>query len=255
MSDSARFAMHRPEFLGALVRGEQRIAAIMKGSDFTVRAGATLIEANTEHDFVYRLLEGWMCRTRLLADGRNQYILIFLPGDLFAVKSMFMSRHPDAISAVSDAVVERVDYRRLHEVYTEDSEVATRCIWQVMEEERRLHSWIVGLGQGSAEERLALLLVDFRNRLILSRSIEEAAEQFDMPLTQSQLADHLGITAVHVNRILKVFREGGIATVRDGQVRITDLEALQRRAAPLLDLHDRARLECAGSVGARASDL
>jgi CRP/FNR family transcriptional regulator, anaerobic regulatory protein len=243
MSDSARFALHRPEFLGALVRGEEKIARLMQGSDFTVAGGATLIEANTEHAFVYRLLKGWVCRTRLLADGRNQFILIFLPGDLFAVKSMFVTRHPDAVQVISDSVAERIDYRRLYEAYAQDSDIATRCIWQVMEEERRLHSWVVGLGQGSAEERLALLLIDFRGRLALSGSIAPDSLTFGMPLTQSQLADHLGITAVHVNRVLKTFRERGIATVRDGNVNIADLEALTQRAAPLLDAHDRATAE------------
>jgi CRP/FNR family transcriptional regulator len=96
MSDSARFALHRPEFLGALVRGEEKIAALVKESSVTVPVGAILVEANTDHQFVYRLLKGWAGRTRLLPDGRNQFILIFLPGDLFAVKSMFLTRQTDA---------------------------------------------------------------------------------------------------------------------------------------------------------------
>jgi CRP/FNR family transcriptional regulator len=243
MSDSARFALHRPEFLEALVRGEEKIARLMQGTSFNLAPGQTLIAANTEHAFVYRLLTGWVCRTRLLADGRNQFILIFLPGDLFAVKSMFVIRHTDAVQAISESVVERIDYRRLYSAYAEDSDIATRCTWQVMEEERRLHSWIVGLGQGSAEERLALLLTDFRGRLALSGSIAADSLTFAMPLTQSQLADHLGITAVHVNRVLKTFRERGIATVRDGYVTIGDLDALTKRALPLLDAHERATSE------------
>jgi CRP/FNR family transcriptional regulator, anaerobic regulatory protein len=178
MSDSARFALHRPEFLAALVRGEEKIARMMQGSSFILTPGETLIETNTEH-----------------------------------------------------------------EAYAQDSDIATRCIWQVMEEERRLHSWIDGLGQGSAEERLALLLIDFRGRLALSGSIAADSLTFEMPLTQSQLADHLGITAVHVNRVLRAFRERGIATVRDGHVTIADLDELTRRASPLLDAHQRATSE------------
>jgi hypothetical protein len=68
---SARFALHRPEFLEALMRGEEKIAAITQGGTFKLGAGATLIQGGA----------------RTLADGRNQFILIFLPGDLFAVKS------------------------------------------------------------------------------------------------------------------------------------------------------------------------
>jgi CRP/FNR family transcriptional regulator, anaerobic regulatory protein len=239
MSDPARFAHYRPESLGALVRGEEKIAALMKGSSFKLAADQTLIEADMEHRFVYRLLEGWACRARLLPDGRNQFILVFLPGDLFAVKSMFVARHTDAIVSASAIVAERIDYVALHEAYVSDGDVATRCIWQVMEEERLLHNWVTGLGQGSAEERLALSLTEFRGRLVLSGKIASEALTYPMPLTQGQLADHLGITAVHVNRVLKAFRESGIVTVRDGLVSITNLDLLVQRASALLDSHER----------------
>ena len=138
-------------------------------------------------------------------------------------------------------VAERIDYRELHAAYVKDSDIATRCMWQVIEEERRLHSWVTGLGQGSAEERVALLLIDFRGRLILSGAIPEGSLSYPMPLTQSQLADHLGITPVHVNRVLRAYREAGIVTVRDGCVSIADLEALAHRAAALLDTSERGR--------------
>jgi CRP/FNR family transcriptional regulator len=241
MSDSARFALHRPEFLDALVRGEEKICALLKGSAFALGADEVLIEADAEHRFVYRLLEGWACRTRLLPDGRNQFILVFLPGDLFAVKSMFITRHTDAVMSLSPIVAERIDYGDLHAAYVKDSDIATRCIWQVMEEERRLHSWVTGLGQGSAEERLALLLVDFRGRLVLSGTIPKDSLTYPMPLTQSQLADHLGLTPVHVNRVLKSFREAGIVTVRHGHVDIADLDRLAERASALLDGYERGR--------------
>lgn len=240
MSDSARFALHRPEFLPALIRGEEKIVALMHGSAEALPGGRTLIEAQSDHPFVYRLVEGWASRTRTLEDGRNQFILVFLPGDLFAIKGMFMTRHVDAVVANSSVVIERVHYRVLHQAYIGDGDVATRCIWQVLEEERRLHSWVTGLGRGSAEERLALLLLDFRGRLVLSGSIPASALEYHLPLTQAELADHLGITAVHVNRVLKVFRERGILTLREGWVRVSDLPQLTASAAALLDVHERS---------------
>jgi CRP/FNR family transcriptional regulator len=82
--------------------------------------------------------------------------------------------------------------------------------------------------------------LDFRGRLILSGTIPPDSLTYQMPLTQEQLADHLGITAVHVNRVLKTFREAGIVTVRDGLVSITDLDEVVQRASPLLDTHERA---------------
>jgi CRP/FNR family transcriptional regulator len=252
MSDSARFALHRPEFLTPLLRGETAIAALMKDSRLSLGTCETLIEAGTEHPFVYRLISGWAGRTRQLADGRNQFILIFLPGDLFAVKSMFVIRHPDAVQTLSKVVVERIHYQDLYKAYSESPEVSVRCTWQILEEERRLHSWVVGLGQGTAEERVALLLLDFRGRLALSGAIAAAAQTYQMPMTQAQLADHLGITAVHVNRVLRAFRERDIVLVRDGKVTIRDLDALSRHAAPLLDIYEKSTPQYVGHVDAPA---
>jgi CRP/FNR family transcriptional regulator len=243
MPDSARFALHRSELRDALMRGDRALLEVMNGSEMQVRAGTLLIEANAEHQFVYRMVSGWAARSRTLADARDQFILVFLPGDLFAVKSMFVTRHPDDVLLLSDAVIQKIHYRKLHGIYERDSDVANRCIWQVIEEERRLHNWVVGLGQGSAEERLAALLIDFHGRLALSGSIPADAMTFEMPLTQAHLGDHLGITAVHVNRVLRAFREEGIAVIRDGQVRIVDFEKLERIAYLLLDHYERTTPE------------
>jgi CRP/FNR family transcriptional regulator, anaerobic regulatory protein len=248
MADAARYALHRPEVRDSLDLGEQRIIALMAHSARVVTAGTVLIEANLDHQYVYRLVSGWAGRIRAMRDGRHQIILLFLPGDLFAIKSMFIARHPDAVHILSAAQIERVHCRDLLRAYREDPDVASRCIWQVIEEERRLHNWVVGLGQGSAEERVAMLLIDLHGRLAVKRT--GVATTFQLPLTQVQLADHLGITAVHVNRVLRVFRESGIAVVRDGSVTILDLEKLANLAGLLLDPHDRCLPEHAQRINA-----
>jgi len=251
MNDVVRFAHHRPHLEESLLRGEAKLRELMRGSQLSVPAGKILIRAGTDHEYVYRLVSGWACRTRGIADGRDQIILVFLPGELFAIKSMFVSCHFDDVKVLADAVVERVHFKELHRAFREDHDVADRCIWQVVEEERRLHGWVFGLGQGSAEERLALLLIDFRGRLSLAGVIARDARAFRMPLTQTQLADHLGITPVHVNRILRGFREAGIVSVRDGEVTISDLDELARRAYPLLDAYERQTPEYVGGQVSR----
>ena len=243
MTDPTCFALHRPELDDSLLRGEQKLRTLLNGSARPVAAGQTLIRAGERHDYVYRLVSGWACRTRLIADGRDQFILVFLPGDLLAVKSLFVKWHTDDVKVLSDSVVQRIDFTTLHKAYATDEDLANRCMWQVVEEERRLHSWVFSLGQGSAEERLAFLLLELRGRLMLSKIIERNVLAYEMPLTQVQLADHLGITSVHVNRVLRLFREAGIVDVRDGEVVILNLRELTRRAYPLLDVYERSTPE------------
>ena len=238
-----RFALHRPDLISSLVRGQEKLIHLMSDSAQSMPAGKVLIRADTEHDYVYRLKSGWACRKRAVPDGREQLILVFLPGDLFAIKSIFLTRQPDSIQILSDAVVERLHCVTLRSAYSRDVDLTHRCMWQLVEEERRLHGWVFGLGQGSAEERLALLLVDLRGRLALAGTIAEGALTFELPLTQVQIAEHLGITSVHVNRTLKSFREKGIAVFRNGDVTIKNLAGLRQIAEPLLDAYERTALQ------------
>ena len=240
MTDSAGFALHRPDLLEPLTRGEEKIARLMRDGSRAFPARTILIDAGAEHEYVYRVRRGWAGRVRTLKDGRSQFILIFLPGDLFAVKSMFVTVHPDRVEVLSNAVIEQVHQRTLRAAFDSDRDVATRCTWQILEEERRLHNWVVGLGQGNADERTAMLLLDFRSRLILSHSIPPDALEFELPMTQQQLGDHLGITSVHVNRVLKGMRRGGIVDMHDHRITIINLDALVRIADPLMDSHERS---------------
>lgn len=247
MADSAGFASHRPDLLEPLTRGEEKIARLMRDGSRAFPARTILIDAGTEHEYVYRVRRGWAGRVRTLKDGRSQFILIFLPGDLFAVKSMFVRVHPDTVEVLSDAVIEQIPQRTLRAAFDSDRDVATRCTWQILEEERRLHNWVVGLGQGNADERMAMLLLDFRSRLILSQSIPPYALGFELPMTQQQLGDHLGITSVHVNRVLKGMRKAGIIDMRGHKVTVGDLNALVRIADPLMDSHERSTEALSGS--------
>ncbi|MGL4965729.1 MAG: Crp/Fnr family transcriptional regulator [Inquilinus sp.] len=238
--DLSEFALHREEIAETLSRGERKIAALPGRQSRVVKRGTTLIRARTEHDYVYRLQSGWAGRIRDLPNGRSQYILIFLPGDLFGVKSMFVSSHPDAIQVMADALIEQIHCEELRRAFEDDHDVATRCIWQVIEEERRLHNWIVSLGQGTSEQRLAFFLNETHGRLVLSRTIDPHARAFELPMTQQQMGEYLGISTVHVNRTLQWLHQTGVATKRGRKVYIRDEKALAALAYPLADDHERA---------------
>jgi CRP/FNR family transcriptional regulator, anaerobic regulatory protein len=235
-----RFVTLRPELVAALYRGDEKVNALAKGSGRSLPAGHMLIRAGSEHEYIYRLRSGWACRNRAIADGRDQIILIFIPGDLFAVKSLFLTRHPDSVQLLSPAVVERIHHTQLREAYAHDPDISNRCMWQVVEEERRLHSWIFSLGQASAEERLAMLVMDLRGRLALASVISTADTAFEFPLTQVQIAEYLGITPVHANRVVRTFREKRLAVFQGGKVTIQDFVELRRIAQPLMDAFERS---------------
>jgi CRP-like cAMP-binding protein len=117
-------------------------------------------------------------------------------------------------------------------------------MFQLAEDERRLHNWVAALGRGSADERIATLLLDLRGRLCWAGLAK--GDGFQMPMTQQEIADHLGLTLVHVNRVLRRLREAGIVTVQRGVVTVNEMARLSRLAAPLQDIYERTTPEFGG---------
>ncbi|MDT9599378.1 Crp/Fnr family transcriptional regulator [Sphingosinicella rhizophila] len=207
----------------------------------SVAARRTLAPAGREHQHVYRLRSGWCARVRYLRDGGTQVTAILLPGDLVSVRSMLLEVQPEEIATVTACEFDVVSIAKLRKAAASSS-LMIRLWWQTLEDERRLHNWLVALGRGCAEERLALLLLDIRGRLALARSIGSNDDEFPWPLTQQDLADILGLTAVHVNRTLQNLRAKGLVEVKSRRARI-DVPALHRLAYPLLDIFERNRPE------------
>lgn len=87
--------------------------------------------------------------------------------------------------------------------------------------------------------------------LVLSGALPADALSYDLPMSQEQTGDHLGISTVHVNRVLKSLREAGMVVMRGRRVTIHDLEALARLAMPLLDSFERAAPEFVGRLAER----
>ena len=214
------------------------------GAPVRRRKGDVLINTGENSSTVYLLESGWVARTRLIDDGRRQIIVVFLPGDLMGIKSMLLERQPDTIECLSDAYVRVIDHKRLLELVARDHGASLRTMFQLAEDERRLHNWVAALGRGSADERIAPLLLDLHGRLHQAGLAN--GDGFYMPMTQQEIADHLGLTLVHVNRVLRRLREAGIVTVQRGVVTVNEMARLSRLAAPLQDIYERTTPEFGG---------
>jgi CRP-like cAMP-binding protein len=190
-----------------------------------------------DHRWVYRVRTGWLARWRPVDDGHQQIISIFLPGDLVGLKCMLMTRQPDGIEALTAATLNSLDQACFRDLATTDPAVGLRVMFQLAEDERRLHNWVVGLGHSNAEARIAAMLLDFRRRLRRLGLVPR--NSFNLPMTQQQIGDYAGLTVVHTNRVLRRFREAGIATITRRTAMILDADALERIARPMLDIYDR----------------
>jgi len=236
---SNRYALHRPELLSSLTRGDIEIDALMDPTPIRFNPREELAVQGDGLSHVYRVREGWCARVRALPDARVQIIALYLPGDLMAIKAMFLAEQPDAIHALSPVLASVVDQAKLREAMGKNADIGVRIAFQLVDEERRLHNRIVRLGQGDAAERVAGMLVALRARLVRGKLLDPKARSYRLPMTQVQISEFLGLTPVHVNRVFRRLREDGLATIGSGEVVFRNFDALARLAAPVLEQYER----------------
>jgi CRP-like cAMP-binding protein len=205
-------------------------------------AGEIAIEQGQECRRSTMLLDGLMCRYKDLRDGRRQITELQVAGDFVDLHGFSLKRLDHGIMALTPCRVAYVAHERLTEI-TERYPHLTRLYWFHTNIDAAIHrEWELSLGRRSAAERLAQLFCEMRVRLGVVGLADDAG--YELNLTQSVLAECLGLTPIHVNRTLKELRERGAVTFRAGRVTIHDWARLSEIAefdAGYLYLERRSR--------------
>jgi CRP-like cAMP-binding protein len=202
------------------------LSAALSGDSFTAPARSVLCGAGAPGRVVLRLSDGWAARKCVAAGGRTIIRDVHVPGDIVGLDRLLRPAPPgDEIVALTPVTGQRADAETLLEEALSGSGIRAALL-ERLDELRRRAEWIAAiLGWGSAEERVAGFLLDLRTRLTV-RGLATATG-FPLPMAQQQLGAHLGLTTVHVNRVLRRLRMRDIVRVQEGTVTILDLARLQ----------------------------
>ena len=171
-----------------------------------------LVRAHEPLEAIFQIEEGWVSRYSLLASGRRQITAIYLPGDLCEPHWLLEDRSRESVIALTGVRARRIP------IGTEAREgaqlVEARSLLAATRNLiHRQSQWIAALGRKSALERICAVLADLFERM---RQIGRApGNSCQMPLTQVDLADIVGLTPIHVNRVLKELRERRLVEMRD----------------------------------------
>jgi len=164
------------------------------------------------------MASGWAARVRILPDGRQQLLALLVPGDTYGSTGEDPVRAPTGIVAVTRVETCQAPLSPLMDrAYAEADRL----------EQAYLFDHLVRLGRMCALDRMCSLLLELNGRLERNGLARDG--QFELPLTQDLLADLLGLTSVHVNRVLKAARQAG-RIEQDGRLmRIVDPVGLARQ--------------------------
>jgi CRP-like cAMP-binding protein len=191
-------------------------------------ADRTIIHRGEELEVSTLLIDGLMCRYKDMRDGQRQITELHVSGDFVDLHSFTLKRLDHNVMTLTPCRVALVPHERLKAI-TEQHPHLTRVYWFSTNLDAAIHrEWELSLGRRSAAARLANLICELHVRLGLIGLAEEKG--FALDLTQTDLAECLGLTSVHVNRTLKELREQGLMTFRNGRVTIEDPAGLRRVA-------------------------
>jgi CRP-like cAMP-binding protein len=168
------------------------------------------------------IASGWVAKTRTLQDGRRQIIDVGVAGDSLAPNPARERSPYDVISLTDVEILDLDPLLAPPSAHVPGLRLASAQI--ALEAEERLFGGIVRLGRLSALERLAHFLLEMHDRLSRVGLVQGAV--FQMPLNQDQLADLLGLSAVHINRVTQQLRREGLIELRSGAVVLLERERL-----------------------------
>lgn len=191
-------------------------------------ARVDIIREGDKPQHINLILEGWACRYKVLEDGRRQIIAFFLPGDLCDL-NVFVLRHMDhSIGTMTSARTSEISRRGFDELMLSHPRVTQALWWESLVAAATQREWAVNLGQRDATERVAHLFCELFVRLRTVRLTD--GDSCDLPLTQAELGEATGLSAVHVNRTLQELRSTGLIVLKGRTLTIPDLDALAKVA-------------------------
>jgi len=167
---------------------------------------------------VFVILKGWACRYKILPSGSRQIMAFLLPGDACDLHVGILAEMDHNLQALTACEVALIPGDRMEALLEDHPAVARAMYKSQLIDEGILRAWIVSMGRRSSVERVAHLMCELYLRSFSINSINEIA----FPISQIVLADALGMTPVHVNRILRELRLAGAMSIHRGHLTVTD---------------------------------
>jgi CRP-like cAMP-binding protein len=174
------------------------------------------------------VLDGFTTRYKDSPDGSRQITAIHTPGDFVDLHSLLIKEMDHSVGALSRCRVLHFPHSRLVSLSQTHAHL-TRLLWLMTLIDASINREWIAAASRTAPEQLAHLICELYVRLAITDHVRDF--RFTLPVTQMELGEALGLSAVHVNRTLQQLRSEGLFTWQNQEIEILDWTALQRRAS------------------------
>ena len=171
------------------------------------------------------LLSGFACAYKMTAQGKRQIVAFNLAGDIPDLQSLHLKVLDNSVSTVSQCSVGFVTHDDLRDICERYPRI-TAAFWrETLIDAAIFREWVTNVGRREGVSRMAHILCELMVRLRAVGLVEDHA--CDLPITQSEFADALGFTTVHVNRVLQQLRADGLIVTQGTRLTVPDWDRLK----------------------------
>jgi CRP/FNR family transcriptional regulator len=195
-----------------------------KTDEMHVAPGVSFLRAGERSEYLYTVLQGWAFRYKILDDGRRQILNYALPADMVGLQGAVMKEMEHSVEALSPLTLCVFPRSKLWELYSRFPSLAFDMTWLAAREEQLIDEHLVSLGQRTALERTAYLLLHLFVRAEEAGMVKDGTIQF--PFRQQHLADTLGMSLVHTNKTLRRLFAADAIRWKDRIFEMVDRKAL-----------------------------
>ena len=218
--------MQKVQYLMTLSADEREILQTFEAVTEEVDSQTELISQGEPYRCGYILHAGWAIRAKVLRNGARQILNFVLPGDVVGLAAPFFATADHSVTTLGATSVTAVTFTQFTAVFLAQPQLGAALCWQLAQEEAIISEHLVNIGRRDAYARVGHLYVELYWRLDAVGLVQDST--YTLPLSQTMLADALGLSVVHVNRTLRRLRQDGLVQVNGSHVAIHDLEALER---------------------------
>jgi CRP-like cAMP-binding protein len=188
-------------------------------------AGQDIVREGDRPSRCCLVLDGFAQRYKIVGDGRRQIMSFHIPGDMPDILSLHMAVMDHSLGILSRSRVGFISHESLREVIRRHPRVESALWRDTLVDAAIFREWMVGIGRRDARARIAHLLCELVTRMELVGRTESKSVQ--TPLTQNNIADALGLSTEHVNRVVQELRAANLITWQGRTLAINDWDGLK----------------------------
>jgi CRP-like cAMP-binding protein len=226
MNNDARPLARKLESILHLSDGEKDAISRLPLQIAEIKADQDIVREGDRPSRSCVLLEGFTCNYKLVADGKRQILAFHIPGDIPDLQSLHLKVLDNGLATITPCRVGFVQHETLREICERFPRIAIAFWRDTLIDAAVFREWMTSIGRRSAYARIAHLLCEMVVRLRVVGLTE--GHTCDLPITQTEFGDALGLSLVHVNRTMQELRRAGLISFRGSTLTVLDWEGLRK---------------------------